>query len=34
MINPGDAILVESPVYAGVLPLFESLKCEQIGELS
>ncbi|KAH7906539.1 pyridoxal phosphate-dependent transferase [Hygrophoropsis aurantiaca] len=30
LVNPGDPILVESPVYAGVLPMFESLKCDQI----
>ncbi len=56
MINPGDPILVESPVYAcvahrnvswhgpdrvsslissascrGVIPMFQSLHCDQIG---
>ncbi|KAG7451388.1 PLP-dependent transferase [Guyanagaster necrorhizus] len=30
MINPGDPILVESPVYAGVIPMFQSLHCDQI----
>ncbi|KAK7006209.1 PLP-dependent transferase [Favolaschia claudopus] len=30
LLNPGDAVLVQSPVYAGVIPLFHSLKCEQI----
>ncbi|KAK2459881.1 hypothetical protein APHAL10511_008081 [Amanita phalloides] len=30
LVNPGDAILVESPVYAGVIPIFQSLHCEQI----
>ncbi|KAF5374493.1 hypothetical protein D9615_009117 [Tricholomella constricta] len=30
LVNPGDSILVESPVYAGVLPMFHNLKCEQI----
>ncbi|THV04496.1 PLP-dependent transferase [Dendrothele bispora CBS 962.96] len=30
MINPGDSILVESPVYAGVIPMFQSLHCDQI----
>ncbi|KAJ6620041.1 TdiD protein [Mycena sp. CBHHK59/15] len=30
LLNPGDAVLVQSPVYAGVIPLFDSLKCEQI----
>ena len=49
-MNPGDAVLVESPVYAqvhitqaspkltenknlsGVIPMFQSLHCELIGE--
>ncbi|KAF7337049.1 PLP-dependent transferase [Mycena venus] len=30
LLNPGDTVLVQSPVYAGVIPLFHSLKCEQI----
>ncbi|KAF8072222.1 PLP-dependent transferase [Lyophyllum atratum] len=30
LVNPGDAILVESPVYAGVIPMFHSLRCEMI----
>ncbi|TFK36666.1 PLP-dependent transferase [Crucibulum laeve] len=30
MVNEGDSVLVESPVYAGVIPMFESLHCEQI----
>ncbi|KAJ7212864.1 PLP-dependent transferase [Mycena haematopus] len=30
LFNPGDTVLVQSPVYAGVIPLFHSLKCEQI----
>ncbi|KAH9846644.1 PLP-dependent transferase [Lenzites betulinus] len=30
LVNPGDAVLVESPVYAGILPTFESLGCEII----
>lgn len=30
MLDPGDAVLVESPVYAGVLPLFESLNAKLI----
>ncbi|KAJ4479621.1 PLP-dependent transferase [Lentinula edodes] len=30
MINPGDSILVESPVYAGVIPIFKNLDCKQI----
>ncbi|KZP17701.1 PLP-dependent transferase [Athelia psychrophila] len=30
LVNDGDAILVESPVYAGVLPMFETLHCQQI----
>ncbi|SJL09891.1 related to aromatic amino acid aminotransferase I [Armillaria ostoyae] len=32
MINPGDPILVESPVYAGVIPMFQSLHCDQIDD--
>ncbi|KAJ7592687.1 PLP-dependent transferase [Mycena floridula] len=30
MVNPGDSVLVESPVYAGVIPIFQSLHCDQI----
>ncbi|PPQ92584.1 LOW QUALITY PROTEIN: hypothetical protein CVT25_007276 [Psilocybe cyanescens] len=30
MVNPGDSVLVESPVYAGVIPMFHSLHCNQI----
>lgn len=30
LVNPGDAVLVESPVYAGVIPMFKTLHCEQI----
>ncbi|KAG2018257.1 kynurenine/alpha-aminoadipate aminotransferase [Coprinopsis cinerea AmutBmut pab1-1] len=30
MVNPGDPILVESPVYAGVIPMFHGLHCEQV----
>ncbi|KAG1759713.1 pyridoxal phosphate-dependent transferase [Suillus occidentalis] len=30
LVNPGDAVLVESPVYAGVIPMFKILHCEQI----
>ncbi|KAF9037710.1 PLP-dependent transferase [Panaeolus papilionaceus] len=30
LLNDGDAVLVESPVYAGVIPMFSSLHCEQI----
>ncbi|KAF7326032.1 PLP-dependent transferase [Mycena kentingensis (nom. inval.)] len=30
LLNPGDPVLVQSPVYAGVIPLFDSLKCQQI----
>ncbi|KAI0787598.1 pyridoxal phosphate-dependent transferase [Fomes fomentarius] len=31
LVNRGDPVLVESPVYAGILPTFESLHCEFIG---
>lgn len=30
IVNRGDSVLVESPVYAGVIPLFQSLHCDQI----
>ncbi|TFK27485.1 PLP-dependent transferase [Coprinopsis marcescibilis] len=30
LVNPGDAVLVESPVYAGVIPMFSTLHCEQV----
>lgn len=30
LVNPEDAVLVESPVYAGVIPMLKSLHCEQI----
>ncbi|KAJ7195605.1 TdiD protein [Mycena pura] len=30
LLNPGDAVLVQSPVYCSILPLFDSLQCEQI----
>ncbi|KAI0749623.1 PLP-dependent transferase [Daedaleopsis nitida] len=30
LVNPGDSVLVESPVYAGVLPSFESTHCEYV----
>lgn len=30
ILDPGDVILVESPVYAGVIPIFETLRCIQI----
>ncbi|KAF5349795.1 hypothetical protein D9758_010180 [Tetrapyrgos nigripes] len=30
MVNDGDPIFVESPVYAGVIPMFKTLHCEQI----
>ncbi|KAF8626924.1 hypothetical protein AX17_006425 [Amanita inopinata Kibby_2008] len=30
LVNPGDPVLVESPVYAGVIPMFHTLHCEQI----
>ncbi|PPR02666.1 hypothetical protein CVT24_002149 [Panaeolus cyanescens] len=30
ILNPGDAVLVESPVYAGVLPVFNDRQCEKI----
>ncbi|KAF4613657.1 hypothetical protein D9613_007469 [Agrocybe pediades] len=30
MVDPGDSVLVESPVYAGVIPIFHSLHCNLI----
>ncbi|KAL6302433.1 pyridoxal phosphate-dependent transferase [Sparassis latifolia] len=30
LVNPGDPVLVEAPVYAGVIPIFQSLDCEMI----
>ncbi|KAH7884286.1 pyridoxal phosphate-dependent transferase [Phlebopus sp. FC_14] len=30
VVNDGDAVLIESPVYAGVIPVFEALHCELI----
>ncbi|KZT67413.1 PLP-dependent transferase [Daedalea quercina L-15889] len=28
MVNPGDAVLIECPAYAGVLPMFQALHCD------
>ncbi|KAH8074790.1 PLP-dependent transferase [Cristinia sonorae] len=30
LINPGESVLVESPVYAGVLPMFQALHCDLV----
>ncbi|KIJ51492.1 hypothetical protein M422DRAFT_224146 [Sphaerobolus stellatus SS14] len=30
LVNDGDPILIESPVYAGVLPIFQSLHCKLV----
>ncbi|RDB28693.1 Aminotransferase tdiD [Hypsizygus marmoreus] len=30
LVNPGDPVLLESPVYAGVIPMFQTLDCEQV----
>ncbi|THG97515.1 hypothetical protein EW026_g4486 [Hermanssonia centrifuga] len=30
LVNPGDAVFVEAPVYAGVFPIFQTLGCEII----
>ncbi|XP_006459632.1 hypothetical protein AGABI2DRAFT_191531 [Agaricus bisporus var. bisporus H97] len=27
LVNDGDSVLIESPVYAGVMPIFQSLHC-------
>ncbi|KAJ8088404.1 hypothetical protein PM082_022477 [Marasmius tenuissimus] len=28
MVNPGDSVLLESPMYAGVIPMFNNLGCD------
>ena len=28
MVNPGDSVLLESPMYAGVIPMFTNLGCD------
>ncbi|KZT01535.1 PLP-dependent transferase [Laetiporus sulphureus 93-53] len=30
LLDPGDAMFVETPVYAGVLPIFHALECDMI----
>ncbi|KAH9928351.1 pyridoxal phosphate-dependent transferase [Fomitopsis serialis] len=30
MVNTGDAVLIECPAYAGVLPMFQALHCDLI----
>ncbi|KAH9025336.1 pyridoxal phosphate-dependent transferase [Lactarius hengduanensis] len=30
LVNPGDPVLIEKPVYAGVIPMFEKLLCDMI----
>ncbi|KIJ59657.1 hypothetical protein HYDPIDRAFT_100292 [Hydnomerulius pinastri MD-312] len=30
IVDDGDTVLIESPIYAGVLPIFEQLHCEQV----
>ncbi|KAF9260120.1 PLP-dependent transferase [Marasmius fiardii PR-910] len=30
ILNPGDYVLVESPVYPGVFPIFHSMHCPQV----
>ncbi|KAI9439543.1 pyridoxal phosphate-dependent transferase [Lactarius indigo] len=30
LVNPGDPVLIEKPVYAGVIPIFETLLCDMI----
>ncbi|KIJ60401.1 hypothetical protein HYDPIDRAFT_190072 [Hydnomerulius pinastri MD-312] len=30
LLNHGDAILIESPAYAGMIPVFASLHCDQV----
>ncbi|KAH9945129.1 PLP-dependent transferase [Epithele typhae] len=31
LVNPGDSVLVESPIYAGMIPTFEMLNCDFVG---
>lgn len=31
-MNPGDPILLEAPLYAGVLPYLQSIDAEMIGK--
>jgi hypothetical protein len=31
VLNPGDPVLLETPLYAGVLPPLRTLGCEMIG---
>ncbi|XP_006459625.1 hypothetical protein AGABI2DRAFT_201971 [Agaricus bisporus var. bisporus H97] len=30
LVNDGDSVLIESPVYAGVVPIFQSLRCNLV----
>ncbi|EKM78973.1 hypothetical protein AGABI1DRAFT_75553 [Agaricus bisporus var. burnettii JB137-S8] len=30
LVNDGDSVLIESPVYAGVMPIFQSLHCNLV----
>ncbi|KAG8978528.1 hypothetical protein FRB90_008407, partial [Tulasnella sp. 427] len=30
LLNPGDPVLIEAPVYGGVIPILEALKCELV----
>jgi len=30
LVDDGDAVLIESPVYAGVIPIFQSLHCDLV----
>ena len=32
VMNPGDPILLEAPLYAGVLPYLQSINAEMIGK--
>ncbi|KIO34427.1 hypothetical protein M407DRAFT_64463 [Tulasnella calospora MUT 4182] len=32
LLNPGDPIFIEAPVYGGVIPILEALRCELIDD--
>jgi hypothetical protein len=33
-MNPGDPILLEAPLYAGVLPYLQVIDAEMVGKLA
>nr|GAT50082.1 phospholipid-translocating ATPase [Mycena chlorophos] len=34
LFNPGNVVLVQSPVYAGIIPVIQSARCDQIGTIT